>query len=64
LPPAVTISHAAAAIIDVLPVPGGSSTARKPYGGRDSARSNPSICRRSMPSASSWRSWGPRGVCT
>jgi phage baseplate assembly protein W len=64
LPPAVAISHVAAAIVDVLPVPGGPSTARKPYGGRDSACSNPSVCRRSMPSASSWRSWEPRGVCT
>jgi hypothetical protein len=43
---------------------GGPSTARKPYGGRDSARSNPSICRRSRHSASSWRSWESRGVCT
>ncbi len=42
---------------------GGPSTARKPYGGRDSARSNPSVCRRSMPSASSWRSWEPKGDC-
>ena len=41
LPPAVAISLVAAAIIDVLPVPGGSSTAEKPYGGRDSARSTP-----------------------
>jgi phage baseplate assembly protein W len=64
LPPAVAISHVAAAIVDVLPVPGGPSTARKPYGGRDSACSNPPVCRRSMPSASSWKSWEPRGVCT
>jgi len=64
LPPVVVISHAVAAIIDVLPVPGGSSTAGKPYGGRDSARSNPSVCRRPWPSASSWRSWEPGGVCT
>jgi hypothetical protein len=45
-----------------LPVPGGPLTARKPYGGRDSARSNPSVCHR--PSASSWRSWEPEGICT
>jgi hypothetical protein len=52
LPPAVAISHAAAAITDVLPVAGGPSTARKPYGGRDSARSNPSVCHRSDPALS------------
>jgi len=64
LPPAVAISRAAAAIVDVLPVPGGSSTARKPYGGKDSARFNPSVCHRYRPSASSWRSWEPGGVCS